>query len=67
LLSVRDGERYVDPETWYATAAKRDGSWWPVWADWLERHASGKAPALGAPDKGYPPVGPAPERYVSEP
>ena len=63
------GERYVDPESWYATAEQHDGSWWPVWAEWLERHASGKAPApaLGAPDKGYPLLGPAPGRHVSEP
>lgn len=63
------GERYVDPETWYATAAEREGSWWPVWAEWLERHASGKSPPppLGAPDKDYPLLGPAPGRYVSQP
>ena len=63
------GERYLDPETWYAATAPRDGSWWPVWAEWLERHASGKSapPPLGAPDKDYPTLGPAPGRYVGEP
>jgi polyhydroxyalkanoate synthase len=62
----KQGGQYIDPETWFATTPEFKGSWWPVWADWLERHSSGRTtpPALGAPDKGYPRLGPAPGTYV---
>ncbi|MGP0090310.1 MAG: PHA/PHB synthase family protein [Xanthobacteraceae bacterium] len=62
------GETYVDPDTWYLSNASSEGSWWPVWAEWLERKSAGRAapPPLGAPDKGYPPLGAAPGRYVLE-
>jgi polyhydroxyalkanoate synthase len=62
------GETYVDPDTWYLNNASTEGSWWPLWAEWLERNSSGRAasPPLGAPDRGYPPLGAAPGRYVFE-
>ena len=60
--------RYVDPDTWAATATPQAGSWWPVWADWLESRSSGRiaAPQTGAPEAGYRRLGPAPGRYVLE-
>jgi polyhydroxyalkanoate synthase len=69
LCTRKDDAKYVDPETWYATAPKADGSWWPVWAEWLERHGSGKTapPPMGAADKGYPALGAAPGSYVLQP
>ena len=62
------GETYIDPDTWYLSNPSAEGSWWPVWAEWLESKSTGRAtpPALGAPDKGYPPLGAAPGRYVFE-
>jgi len=62
------GEMYVDPDTWYLNNPSTDGSWWPVWAEWLEHKSAGRAapPPLGAPDKGYPPLGAAPGQYVLE-
>ena len=30
-------ENYVDPEHWYQQAIPESGSWWPRWAEWLER------------------------------
>jgi polyhydroxyalkanoate synthase subunit PhaC len=60
--------RHLDPETWVAMAEQRDGSWWPAWTDWLEQR-SGKPtapPAMGAPEKGYPPLADAPGGYVLE-
>jgi len=62
------GSRYVDPETWLTVTSAATGSWWPVCANWLERQSSGRVepPALGAPDKGYPVLGPAPGTYVLE-
>jgi polyhydroxyalkanoate synthase len=61
-------EKYVDPETWLAAASAREGSWWPVWVDWLDSHANAQSapPSLDATDKGYPPLGAAPGSYVLE-
>jgi len=61
-------DRYIDPETWFASNLAIEGSWWPKWAEWLESHSKGKIPALriGAPQEGYPPLGPAPGSYVNE-
>lgn len=63
-----DGAPYVDPDTWYASATVEEGSWWPAWADWLERMSTGRAapPAMGLADKGQPLLGQAPGRYVHE-
>ena len=60
--------QYLDPETWYAKTKPTKGSWWPTWLAWLERVSPGRAsnPALGAADKGYPPLEPAPGLYVLE-
>ncbi|MDB5841109.1 MAG: alpha/beta fold hydrolase [Herminiimonas sp.] len=62
------GEKYVDADNWYLNTPVADGSWWPVWASWLERRAGGTIapPATGARDKGYPPLDEAPGRYVFE-
>jgi polyhydroxyalkanoate synthase len=59
---------YVDPETWYASARSEPGSWWPAWVSWLEQNSPGctAPPAMGAPEKGYAPLGAAPGRYVLE-
>ena len=62
----KPGDRYTDPETWEAVMARQEGSWWPAWQIWLERHSGGgvAAPPMGAPDRGYPPLGGAPGTYV---
>jgi poly[(R)-3-hydroxyalkanoate] polymerase subunit PhaC len=62
------GEKYVDPDAWYLNNPSTEGSWWPVWAEWLERESAGRSapPNLGAPDEGYPPRDPAPGCYVFE-
>ncbi|MGE0423433.1 MAG: PHA/PHB synthase family protein [Reyranellaceae bacterium] len=60
--------RYVDPDTWHATADVKEGSWWPAWLAWLDNQSRGRGapPPLGAPDMGYPPLEHAPGRYVLE-
>jgi polyhydroxyalkanoate synthase len=62
------GGNYVDPDRWAEATPITEGSWWPVWADWLEARSSGRvaAPCLGASDSGYPPLGAAPGHYVLE-
>jgi polyhydroxyalkanoate synthase len=63
------GDMYVDPDSWLAKTPAADGSWWPAWADWLEKPSEGKVapPSMGAPAKGLPPLEPAPGRYVLQP
>ncbi len=62
------GERYIDPETWYLATPAVGGSWWSVWADWLERASAERVapPPFGARDKGYLPLCAAPGNYVME-
>lgn len=63
------GERYVDPERWYLDTPIDEGSWWPVWAEWLRNHSSDlmvAPPAMGASELGCAPLGPAPGTYVHE-
>jgi polyhydroxyalkanoate synthase subunit PhaC len=59
---------YLDPETWAATTKSVDGSWWPAWLSWIDRPSQGRVspPAIGAADRGYPPLESAPGRYVLE-
>ncbi len=57
---------YVDPDTWLADSTLREGSWWPAWAEWLERRSRGRrrpAPASTGSSR-YRPLGPAPGSYV---
>ncbi|MBI1384757.1 MAG: alpha/beta fold hydrolase [Rhizobiales bacterium] len=63
------GALYVGPEAWLKAQKTKPGSWWPEWADWLSAQ-SGEftaPPTMGAPDRGYPPIGPAPGTYVHQP
>lgn len=62
-----DRDRYLDAETWLATAPGQNGSWWPAWQDWLARHSSATRvapPRLGAPEQGLYPLCEAPGTYV---
>ena len=62
------GGNYVPPDPWSEATPSRDGSWWPAWAAWLRARSGDPVapPPLGAPRKGYRPVGDAPGRYVLE-
>jgi polyhydroxyalkanoate synthase len=56
-----------DPEAWMAQATAHDGSWWPLYADWLVARSGGlrDAPSkLGS--RRHLPIEPAPGRYVRE-
>ena len=57
-------DRYVDPDTWSATAPSHEGSWWPAWQQWLAAHAGERVapPTMGS--AGYPALEDAPGRYV---
>ncbi|MCG6858666.1 MAG: alpha/beta fold hydrolase [Salaquimonas sp.] len=65
-LEYRHGQVHPDPDQWSANAPVEEGSWWPVWAEWLARHSSDDVapPPMGhAP---YEPLCPAPGTYVLE-
>jgi polyhydroxyalkanoate synthase subunit PhaC len=56
-----------DPEEWLSNAKEVPGSWWGHWAAWLAQHRGGVRKAPQAPGtKAYPPIEPAPGRYVKE-
>jgi polyhydroxyalkanoate synthase len=57
--------RYVDPDTWCATAPVHGGSWWPAWEHWLRSRASAQLPAAPVDPDGV--LEPAPGRYVLAP
>jgi len=57
---------YSDPDAWAAAAPRKEGSWWPEWAAWLEKRSRTPVPtpAMGAPSKGYAALCDAPGTYV---
>jgi polyhydroxyalkanoate synthase len=61
-------DAYSDPHIWAAQADAREGSWWPAWHAWLAERSDAPAepPSLGDAAAGYPPLDPAPGRYVFE-
>ena len=63
------GGTYTDPDSWADAHAPQEGSWWPVWAEWLQARAGQglvAPPAMGAPEQGLPPLAPAPGTYVRQ-
>ncbi|CAN2047111.1 polyhydroxyalkanoate synthase subunit PhaC [Candidatus Magnetomoraceae bacterium gMMP-1] len=66
ISNRKEGEKYVDPNTWEKITPVQKGSWWVSWQEWLAEHSTGEvpAPSLGAPEKGIPPLYDAPGTYV---
>jgi polyhydroxyalkanoate synthase len=66
VATRREGEHYVDPDTWQSMVPVQEGSWWPEWQRWLVGHSGRKVspPPMGAPEKGFPVIGTAPGSYV---
>jgi len=60
------GALYMDPDTWLAGHTPQEGSWWPVWGEWLDRMSGAPTapPPTGAPARGLAPLCPAPGSYV---
>ncbi|HTH16111.1 MAG TPA: alpha/beta fold hydrolase, partial [Magnetospirillum sp.] len=70
IATHADADKYIDPNTWAARTPHHEGSWWEAWEAWLVKNSSGDMiapPAMGAPDKGCPPVADAPGHYVLMP
>ncbi len=66
VMTKTADDRYVDPSAWLAQAPRKQGSWWPEWAAWLDARSGGPVapPGVGAAAAGYPPLGDAPGSYV---
>ncbi|MDH7971381.1 alpha/beta fold hydrolase [Sphingomonas sp. AR_OL41] len=66
VLTRPEGGAYLDPASWEREAVLHEGSWWPEWAAWLAGRSGALVapPPMGAPDKGFPPLLPAPGSYV---
>ncbi|WP_454642865.1 PHA/PHB synthase family protein [Bradyrhizobium liaoningense] len=58
----------LDSDEWLTKSQRFEGSWWPVWGEWLKRHSDEAVavPPMGAPDKDYPVIADAPGLYVLE-
>jgi polyhydroxyalkanoate synthase len=59
--------RTTTADAWMAAARRQEGSWWVHWAAWLKARSGRrvKAPDIDA-HPAYPPLDPAPGRYVLE-
>jgi polyhydroxyalkanoate synthase len=54
-----------NPESWFAQAEEKPGSWWPDWDVWMRHHSNGTIPAPTQQGNAqYQPIEPAPGRYV---
>ena len=65
---TKEDEPYRDPDSWFAIATLKQGSWWVEWQGWLKSHSgrSVQPPSMGNPDAGYPPLMDAPGSYVHQ-
>jgi polyhydroxyalkanoate synthase subunit PhaC len=68
IATHKESDTYIDPDSWQAATVRQEGSWWPCWRDWLDRHSSKKTapPSMGAPGKNCAPLADAPGTYVLE-
>lgn len=66
LAHHRRDDTYRDPARWQAETEVHPGSWWVPWNAWLDARSGEPVPppSLGAPDRGLPPLEPAPGTYV---
>jgi len=53
-----------DPESWFKSAKRNEGSWWPEWADWLKERGGGEVSARAVGDGPLPILEAAPGSYV---
>ncbi len=57
----------ADADDWFEGATEVPGSWWDEWAAWLKPASGKQLPAPKAPgSRKYPPIEPAPGRYVKQ-
>ena len=54
----------LDAEAWLAGATFNEGSWWPLWEDWLSKRSGRQVPARTPGDASHPALCDAPGTYV---
>ncbi|MFD0979642.1 PHA/PHB synthase family protein [Tropicimonas aquimaris] len=62
-------ELYQDPDSWVQSHEPQEGSWWPVWAEFLRGKGSGQQvppPPMGNARAGFKPLCKAPGTYVHQ-
>src|SRR5215471_4477330 len=52
------------PDEWFVDAAPHQGSWWPLWDEWVTRFDEGRVPAREPGSGGLPIIENAPGSYV---
>jgi len=52
------------PDDWLASATQHDGSWWPMWEEWVSQYAGDDVPARQPGDGKLKPLEDAPGSYV---
>jgi polyhydroxyalkanoate synthase len=63
---IGHAETRTDSLHWLGGWEGLQGSWWVDWAQWLAEHCGPQVPAPEPGSAGYPPLYPAPGRYVLE-
>src|SRR6266700_1236792 len=53
-------------DEWFAGATSYKGSWWIDWLEWLNARSGEQVPAPSVGNEKYPPLEPAPGKYVLE-
>jgi len=62
-----NAEPAADAESWLAGSTEEKGSWWLAWSTWLAGHAGRRIACRGRLGTSqFPPIEPAPGRYVKE-
>lgn len=61
-----ENDRHIGWREWQKRMTPQEGSWWPAWQAWLDRHSGKRAkpPGMGAPKQGYAVLRDAPGEYV---
>jgi len=54
----------ADAESWFRSAKRNEGSWWPEWADWLKQRGGGEIAPRAVGDGPLPVLEAAPGSYV---
>ena len=51
-------------DNWFSAAERHNGSWWPVWTNWMSERSGKKVVARKPGSKKHPPIAAAPGEYV---
>lgn len=66
VSTLKEGDRFIDADTWYQNTTPKEGSWWPSFEKWLAKRSGKRVglPAMGCEKDGYIPLEDAPGSYV---